>query len=219
MTSTILLTVAVLGLILLAVGVLRQHQFRRFTGRQVTREQIARLRDQKRVTETMNALLTELDQFAQRVAERMEAHLARLHEAAAAADERAARLERLLARPDSQAPTEPPSRFAPQPEAGPPLRRAAPAARTRTGATPPGAGPNSRAVADAARLTPPHAATAAPPPSAFTESLPPQRIAAARRRIYDLADQGATASSIAATVGAPLGEVELLLGLRELNER
>lgn len=190
MTSTILLTVAVLGLILLAVGVLRQHQFRRFTGRQVTREQIARLRDQKRVTETMNALLTELDQFAQRVAERMEAHLARLHEAAAAADERAARLERLLARPDSQAPTEPPSRFAPQPEAGPPLRRAAPAARTRTAATPPGAGPNSRAVADAAR-----------------------------RRIYDLADQGATASSIAATVGAPLGEVELLLGLRELNER
>jgi hypothetical protein len=77
----------------------------------------------------------------------------------------------------------------------------------------------SRPSLRADRPEPPPAATLiAVPNLAITEGEPPELVAAELGRRYaalwDLAEAGASSESIAKTTGQPIGEVELILGLK-----
>ncbi len=101
---------------------LRRHQFRRVTGRDVTREQFARLRDQTEVRNSMDTLLLQLEQLQREINAQLDTKFARLETVIHDADQRIAELKRLRNEPVE--PAEPPTvHLQPEPE----LRPAAPA--------------------------------------------------------------------------------------------
>ena len=167
-----------LALILAAVTMLRRHQFRTTSLRDMAREQLARLRDQREVQAALDDLLVQLEEVSRRVAAQVETRYAKLECVIRDADQRIARLEAL-------------SRAAPP---GPP----------------PAAEPAFQPGLAAAAVAPP-VAPAAPGAPAAPRS---ERF----RRIYEMADAGTSALAIADALQIPLGEVELILGLRRLKK-
>jgi hypothetical protein len=145
------IVLGVLCLVILSVSLLRRTQQRRATGRDLTREQRARLRDQQELRTSLDELLTQLDEAAERIKTQINAQNAKLDAAVRAADERIACL------------------------------------------TNPG--------------------RPAPPVSPVDPSSPPAA-PANPQRIYTLADQGATPIAVADALQMPVGEVELILSLR-----
>jgi hypothetical protein len=90
MTMLLLVLCATVVMVLL----LRRHQFRRTTGRDVVREQIARLRDQHRLHQSMDELLVQLEEASRRIGAQIDTKFAKLEAVIRDADDRIARLER-----------------------------------------------------------------------------------------------------------------------------
>ncbi|MFQ5804893.1 MAG: hypothetical protein ACE5I3_00420 [Phycisphaerae bacterium] len=88
----------VLCAIVIMVMLLRRHQFRATTGRDVAREQLARIRDQHRLRESMDQLLVELEEVSRRVGAQVDTKFAKLDAVIRDADDRIARLEQMLGR-------------------------------------------------------------------------------------------------------------------------
>lgn len=157
---------------------LRRHQFRRVTGRDVTRAQFARLRDQTEVRNSMDTLLLQLEQLQREINAQLDTKFTRLETVIHDADQRIAQLQRLQAGEaalDAAAP-EPGTPSAAVPDRGPEPVEAAP--------------------------DPPRPASRAPK----TEE---------QRRVFELHDAGNTPVQVAEALGLPLGEVQVMLQLRE----
>ncbi len=154
----------VMCLVMLSVSMLRRSHQRRATTRDLTREQFARLRDQKEVRSSMDDLLVQLEEASRRINAQVDTRFAKLEAVIREADEKIVRLEQMG-------------------HAAAPIQRAA----TPSPATIP--------------------TTAAPAISRGEQ----------RGRIYELADKGTTVVTIADALSMPLGEVELILSLRDFR--
>lgn len=179
----------VLCLVMLSISAVRRSHQRQATARDLTREQLARLRDQTRVQGSMEDLIIQLEEVSRRVNAQVDTKFAKLEAVVRDADQRIARLEKLLGRPASA------SSAGPEP----------PGERFEAGLAP--APPK------------PPAPEVAPPPTvdgaASSESGAfPETRTERRQRIYELADKGTTPMTIADLLQMPLGEVELILNLR-----
>ncbi len=190
-----------LALVLAAVTMLRRHQFRTTSLRDAAREQLARLRDQREVQAALDDLLVQLEEVSRRVAAQVETRYAKLECVIRDADQRIARLEAL-------------SRAAPPapPPVAEPRRAAAPADETAFQ-------PGLAAAAVAAPVaSPAPVAPRAPAPASPADGAPAAPRSERFRRIYEMADAGTSALAIADALQVPLGEVELILGLRRLKK-
>jgi hypothetical protein len=179
MTTLLLVLCAIVIMIVL----LRRHQFRGTTRRDMGRDHIARLRDQHQLRQSMDELLVQLEEVSRSVGAQVDTKFAKLEKVIHDADERVARLERVLGRPGRE-PAESP---------------------TKTPATP--AKPDT---------PPPNVASARAPVRA--ERSPSIEPSDPRfQRVYDLVDAGASAITAAQQLNMPVGEVELILNLRQLR--
>jgi hypothetical protein len=89
--SSVPLLLGALCLAILFVGLLRRWQQRTATGRDLTRAQLARLREQREVQQSMEELLGQLEEASDRINAQLDARFAKLEELIAAADERCGR--------------------------------------------------------------------------------------------------------------------------------
>ncbi len=210
---------ATLALILVAVTMLRRHQFRTTSLRDAAREQLARLRDQREVQAALDDLLVQLEEVSRRVAAQVETRYAKLESVIRDADQRIARLE-ALTRAVGSGPTPGVGAY-PAGGLGPSAGAVdAPVFQPGLGA------PAVVAAGDPPALVTPRGPTAPPnaPPTALPKAPPPGPAEAGAprserfRRIYEMADAGASALAIADALQIPLGEVELILGLRRLRK-
>ncbi len=201
---------AVICLVMLSITMLRRSQQRRTTSRDVTREQLARLRDQKDVRQSMDELLIQLEEVSRRINAQVDTRFAKLECIIRDADERIAKLERLSgtdrasgarevgtsggSKTRTSSPHPPPARSTAQVDERASDSDAAPAA-------------------DADEFRPGLVASSLEMPAApaNVESLDSN---ARRQRIHELADAGTEPITIADTLQMPLGEVELILNLR-----
>ncbi len=103
--TTVLL---VLCAIIIMVVLLRRHQFRSATGRDVAREQLARIRDQNKLRHSMDELLVQLEEASRRVGAQIDTKFAKLETVIRDADDRLGRLEHVLGRLDNR-PSRPPA--------------------------------------------------------------------------------------------------------------
>lgn len=198
--STLLILVGVICLVLIAIAFFRRAVWRSATARDLTREQRARLREQREVCRTMDELLAQLEEASRRISAQVETQFERLRAAIRDADERINRLERGGAvRRAATPPPSPPPR-SPE-EFKPGLPTAPPAAPAATPAPP----TVTRAVVSAVVPTAPPTAAAPPSPTPADEK---------RQRIYELADAGTSLVTIADVLRIPVGEVELILSIR-----
>jgi hypothetical protein len=232
------------------IMLLRARQFRQVTGRELAREQIARLREQREIRLAMDELLGRLEAFNRQVNEQLDAKLRAVEAALAMADER---IGRLGAQPT------PVMRNAAEPErepAGPaipdattsteardetvasnavqsaipdrvqrrarrlaalrqPVETAARADRAAAGPAPaPERGPvETEAAASAAPPASPVAIAATASPASRC-AAPRAAISPHHQRVHDLFDEGHSPIGIAEELGVSLGEVELILNLR-----
>lgn len=195
--STLLILVGVICLVLIAVALFRRAVWRSATARDLTREQRARLREQREVCRTMDELLVQLEEASRRISAQVDTQFERLRAAIRDADERINRLERgrPVHRPAAPPPSQPVEEFRPGLPAPPPT--APPAAPAPAAVT--------RAAVSAVVPTAPPAAATPPPPTPADER---------RQRIYELADAGMSLVTIADVLQIPVGEVELILSLR-----
>jgi len=181
---------AFLGVALLLIQ-LRRHQFRSSSARDLTREQFARLRDQRGVQASMDQLLLQLEELSRRINAQADTKFLKLETVIRHADDRIARLERLLGQP-----TEPSEKGSPEPRA-------------------------AAAIADAARNWHPtelqpeelHESTDAAQCTPQTQK-PDTPLQPDVGRVHELADAGLPPTDIAKELDLPLGEVELILSLR-----
>lgn len=93
--NNLLLLLAVLCLVMLSVSMLRRTQQRQATAREVTREQLARLRDQRDVQQSMEELVLQLEDVSRRVNAQVDTKFVKLETVIRDADQRIARLEQL----------------------------------------------------------------------------------------------------------------------------
>jgi len=89
--------------IVIMIMLLRRHQFRSATGRDMAREQLARIRDQHKLRQSMDELLVQLEEASRRVGAQIDTKFAKLETVIRDADDRLARLEHVLGRTDGQA--------------------------------------------------------------------------------------------------------------------
>jgi hypothetical protein len=186
-SNSMMMLVLVLAATVIMIMLLRRHQFRASTQRDLGREQLARIREQRGLRQSMDELLLQLEDVSRRVGAQVDTKFAKLETVIRDADERIDRLERILGRPATGNGS--PDAARDQPDAKP--RQAAPPAQ-----------PTHQAGgrASASRKLP------------ATEPTDP-RVA----RVYELVDAGATPIKAAEQLGLPLGEVELILNLRKLR--
>ena len=236
MDSGFVYLLAVLCLVMLSVSVLRRSHQRRATSRDLTREQLARLRDQTHIRQSMEELLLQLEDVSRRINAQVDTRFMKLETVIRDADARIARLEQLTNAPRSEghfpttrttAPSPGAQSPAPQP---PPTRAAAPTPAAKADA-PPWLNPTPAATDEfqpglplgappADANTSPDGRTAASVPARPSESETDRqadRTQERRTRIYELADGGAAPMTIADTLQIPLGEVELILNLRRFK--
>ncbi len=190
--SSLLWALGGLCLAMISVALVRWVRERRVTARDLTREQRARLRDQEEVRRSMEELLTQLEEVADRINAQTGARFAELQDLIAAADQRIAQLQGAVDRPDN--------RDRPRCDDRPRARA--------TAVPPPVSTPADHALSPALAEPPVVSApvsAVAPPATARSERF---------RRIYELADSGSTSIAIADALRLPLGEVELVLSLR-----
>lgn len=185
MSNGLLYTVIALSFSMLIVSWLRRSSERSRTARDLTREQLARLRDQGRIRQSIEELLVELEQAAKRMATQTDAQVTRLEQALRAADDRIARLERLVAKA-AELP-------APRPVASP---VAAPAT-----------------VARAPVMAPQPVALPRPVRAGSKPAAAVHPSGDWRQQVHQLAEQGLSAEGIAHKLSRSLGEVELCLNL------
>jgi len=199
--STLLILVGVICLALIAIAFFRRAAWRSATARDLTREQRARLREQREVCRTMDELLVQLEEASRRISAQADTQFERLRAAIRDADERINRLSH--AGPVRQSTAPPPAQPPPRPleEFKPGLPTAPPAAPAAAPAPP----TVTRAVVSAVVPAAPPAAVSSPPPTPADER---------RQRIYELADAGTSLVTIADVLQIPVGEVELNLSLR-----
>jgi len=192
-TGGVTVLLLALGAALGVVTVLRWQQFRLRPGREALRERKLREHDQRRLRQSLDDLLVELDEASRRVSALVDATLARLEARVRDADERIARLEHLLAQADPE--------------------QAAGAAQRDVGGEagysadfPAACGPGSPRPSEAGN---------GPASRTATGQTDPAAPAAPRvQRVYELIDAGRKPIEVAAALGVPLGEVELILNLR-----
>ncbi len=104
MDNTTLYVLVALCFVVVAVAALRRLQQRPATTRDLTREQLARLRDQDHIRKSLEELLRQLDAASGRMDAQLDAKLAELATAVQDADQRIAHLERLAgSKPDQTA--------------------------------------------------------------------------------------------------------------------
>jgi hypothetical protein len=83
---------------IIMVVLLRRHQFRGTTQRDLARDHIARIRDQHRLRDSMDELLVQLEEVSRRVGAQVDTKFAKLEKVIRDADDRLARLEGALKR-------------------------------------------------------------------------------------------------------------------------
>lgn len=211
--SSLMMLLGAICLVLLAVSVLRRAQQRPATTRDLTREQLARLRDQREIRDSLDEILVQLEEVSRRVNAQLDTKFVRLETAIRDADQRIARLHALLHRAGDAADTGRPAR-----PPGPDARAAGPP--PAVGSPPefePALGAAAESRADPGTTGRPPSPAAADRPEAAADNAD-GGAAAARpprfQRIYELADAGNPPIAIADALHMPLGEVELILGLR-----
>lgn len=225
------LVLGAMCLVMLAVAMLRRAQQRPARARELTREQLARLRDQQQMQRTMEELLLQLEDVSRRINAQTDASFSRLEQLVQTADERIARLDSLL-HPHADLRRRTPAARGPSPDPrsapalnAPAAASAGPAAPAQERASPPRTKPLLNVATSAAPAVPPLIPAAAPPPqpraadatrpeTVANEPPPASSRAQRRQRIYELADGGAAPMTIADLLQIPLGEVELLLNVR-----
>ena len=190
----------VLCLVMLSVSMLRRSQQRRASSRDLTREQLARLRDQKDVRQSMDELLVQLEEVSRRINAQVDTRFAKLETVIRDADERIARLEQLAPRAGRDSV-----------RTGPPATNGGAKPGTSSGPSAPQAGEFQPGLPVARRSTSPTEQAEGP------SATPPASNDERRQRIYELADSGTTPMTIADTLQMPLGEVELILSLRRFK--
>jgi hypothetical protein len=201
-----------LGIALLLIQ-LRRHQFRSTTARDVTREQFARLRDERGVQQAMDKLLLQLEELSRRINAQVDTRFLKLETVIRDADDRIAKLEGLLGKSK-----QPGTRTAGAVKAPEPKAASEPGNETRP-TTPP---PRASAPLPGASTSPPEpftppAATSTPAARAG-EALEPVAPADPRvGRVHALADAGQQPIKIAEELDMPLGEVEFILNLRDFR--
>jgi hypothetical protein len=186
---------AFLGVAILLIQ-LRRHQFRSTTARDLTREQLARLRDQKGVQEAMDQLLLQLEELSRRINAQADTKFLKLETVVRDADDRIARLERLLGRGEPA-----PSRPAESRDA----QGARPTSDARPTRSPPTRVEQVKGEKPATPSSPLDLGT--------TDTPPDPRI----ERVHRLADAGRQPIKIAEELSMPLGEVEFILNLRDFR--
>jgi len=205
--STLLILVGVICLALIAIAFFRRAAWRSATARDLTREQRARLREQREVCRTMDELLVQLEEASRRISAQADTQFERLRAAIRDADERINRLSH--AGPVRQSTAPPPAQPPPRPleefKPGLPTAPTAPPAAPAAAPAPP---PVTRAVVSAVVPAAPPAAVSSPPPTPADER---------RQRICELADAGTSLVTIADVLQIPVGEVELILSLRSFT--
>lgn len=179
--------------LLLLFTLLRRPQRREPTTRSLVREQMARLREQRDVSHNMDDLMVQLEELARRINAQVETKFAKLDVLVVDADERIARLEELLG-----------GRRSPS--------------KTGTGIT----GGQTAPLADKPPVAPGPGKENVPRPLAKREGgeeSGPRLGRAAEHigEIHVLCDAGKKAHQIAAELSLPVGEVQLVLDLREFG--
>jgi TolA-binding protein len=190
MDNGLFLLLVVLCLVILSVSMLRRSQQRGATARELSREQLARLRDQRDVRASMDELLVQLEDLSRRINAQVDTRFLKLETVIQQADQRIARLEQLT---------------------GSKSRRPADSTPARSPSSP----PTSFAGTEKPRPEPPDAALCSD--SANQSPAPAESREQRRQRVYDLADTGTTPITIADMLRMPLGEVELILSLRKFK--
>ncbi len=104
-----MMVLLVLCAIVIMVVLLRRHQFRSTSGRDMAREQIARIRDQHKLRHSMDELLVQLEEVSRRVGAQVDTKFAKLEKVIRDADDRIARLEHVLGRAGGE-PTQQPAK-------------------------------------------------------------------------------------------------------------
>ena len=191
----------VLCLVMLSVSMLRRTHQRRATARDLTREQLARMRDQTNIRQSMEELLLQLEDVSRRINAQVDTKFARLETVVRDADERIARLQGLTGR--KRLPT---SAVSDTPPTSSPSQKRSPTGPVPGEAFKPGR-PAGTAPAKSDR-----------PPASLVEPVSPKPApngpSDRKAKVYEMADAGAKPMTIADTLQIPLGEVELLLNLR-----
>jgi len=182
------LLLGVLCLVMLSVSMLRRSHQRSATARDLTREQLARLRDQRDVRQSMDELLIQLEEVSRRINAQVDTRFAKLEAVIRDADERIARLGTLT------------------PAKPPPGRNVKRAEQRAAAVHPP-------AESDGGGLP----ARQADTPTKGDDGPPVAGQEEQRRRVYEMADSGALPITIADALNLPLGEVELILNLRDFG--
>jgi hypothetical protein len=180
---TVLLLVLCATVIMIML--LRRHQFRGATRRDMARDHVARVRDQHRLHQSMDELLVQLEEVSRNVGAQVETRFAKLEKVISDADDRIARLEHMLGHSSTEAS---------RPRANTPSTPARPPARL------------------------PRRDDAGAAPERGPDTSPPVKPIDPRfQRVYDLVDAGASPIKAAQQLNMPLGEVELILNLRDLR--
>lgn len=192
-----------LSAIAIMLILMRRHQFRSATRRDVSREQIARLRDQRNLQQSMDELLLQIEEMSRQVSAQLDTKYAKLELVIRDADERIARLENLLGRRETAA-----APVAAAPSGTMDSTRAANVSRAREKTRSVIAATDRQTFAEAS----PASGTSGGKPPISRENDDPRF-----KQIYDLADAGHTPIQTAEALALPLGEVELILNLRKFR--
>lgn len=192
--------VGALALTFLSLGWARRAQRRMASSTERNREDLRLMREQATLPSTMSELMVQLEDFSRRINAQLDTKFARLETVVRDADDRIARLEALLKQTGQTKPQPTPKA---QPAATTPPREARPTNADRDERR------KEPAAVDAAKTDVP-----SPGSVAVNPNLLPRHETA--QRVYALADGGASAIQIAEQTELPLGEVELLLNLRQM---
>lgn len=105
--SNMMMLLLVLCACTIMIVLLRRHQFRSSTQRDQGREQLARVRDQRRLHQSMDELLVQLEDASRRIGAQLDTKFAKLETAIRDADDRITRLRGVLQQPDDVQPHPP----------------------------------------------------------------------------------------------------------------
>ena len=229
MTKGLLSLLMMLSAVAIMLIMLRRHQFRGATRRDVAREQLANLREQGRLHQSMDDLLIQLEEVSRRVSAQVDTKFAKLEQVVRDADVRIARLERLLGKHEgdrsttrapaaqpSMPPTTPPSLSQSPAQAPPAKSPVSPGPSTPREPSASREKRNRQTRADASNR--PNASSPARPASPAANppaaDPPANNIDPRFQHVYDLVDAGHSPIQAAEALSLPLGEVELILNLR-----
>lgn len=190
-----------------SLWILRRRTHRQPVTRMATREKLDRVREQSQMRRSMDELLLQLEDLSRRINAHVDTKFVKLETVVRDADDRIRRLEQLLAqaRTPAQRPTTP---------------------STAAGVIPPiavnrssGNGTESSAVGHDSPTNRPTASPTPQMPNAAATTSPTvfEPLTPQHRRIFELADQGSSAAEIAESLNVMLGEVELVLNLRNVK--